>query len=86
MLMTRDPFVFDIPLTIIFAAVFSIATGFVDCWWPISARAVLMDVVFWKFSNNPPNSSYTADAITFLIMLHSICTGPFRGGFIVSVC
>ena len=39
-----------------------------------------MDVYFCHLSNNPPNSNSVADAITFLIMLHSTCTGKFYGG------
>ena len=39
-----------------------------------------MAVTFWRFSNNPPNYAPVADAITFLIMLHSTWTGPFWGG------
>ena len=64
----------------LFAVVFSVSTGVGGCWWPIYVRAVLIDVAFRKFSNNPPNSDSVADATTFLIMLHSTCTGPFSGG------
>ena len=66
--MARDIFCFSIPLTIVFSAVFYFAIGVGGCWWPIYARAVLMDVDIWKFSNNPPNYASVADAITFLIM------------------
>ena len=38
-----------------------------------------MAVASWKFSNNPLNSASMADSITFLIMLHSTCTGSFLG-------
>ena len=38
-----------------------------------------MDIAFWQFSNNPPNSDHMPDAMTFLIILHSTCTGPFSG-------
>ena len=70
-------FCFSVPLTILFVAVLSVATGFGSCWWNISSRAVLMDVAFWQFSNNHPNYDFVDDAMTFLIMLHSTCTGPF---------
>ena len=73
-------FCFAVPLTIIFAALLSIATGVGGCWWPISARAILMDVSFWKFSNNIPNSDTVTEVVTFMIILHSTCTGPFSGG------
>ena len=63
-----------------FSAVMSVATGVGGFWWPIYARAVLVAVAFRQFSNNPPNSASVDDAITFLIMLHSTCTGPFWGG------
>ena len=75
-----DNVCFAVPLTILFAAVLSITTSVDGCWRPISARAVLMAVAFWKFSNNPPNSTSVADAIIFLIMLHYTCTGPSLGG------
>ena len=39
-----------------------------------------MDVALWQFPNNPPNYVSVADAMTFLGMLHSTCTGPFYGG------
>ena len=39
-----------------------------------------MDVAFWQFSNNFPNYASVDEAITFLIMLHSTCTGEFWGG------
>ena len=61
---------FCIPLTVMFAALLSVATSVVGCWWPIYARAVLVDVAFWQFSNNPPNSASSADAITLFIMIH----------------
>ena len=72
-----DPFCFDITFTMLFAAVLSIATGVCGCEWLISARAVRIDVAFWQFSNNPPNSASMADSMAFLIMLHYTCTGPF---------
>ena len=63
-----------------FAAILSVSTGVGGCWWPIYARALLIDINFWKFSKNPPNYASMDDAITFLIMLYSTCTGPFYGG------
>ena len=78
-------FCFDVPFTILFVAVLSVATGFGSCWWNISSRAVLMDVAFWQFSNNHPNYDFVDDAMTFLIMLHSTCTGPFSGAYLESV-
>ena len=64
----------------LFAAVLSIATGFGGCWCLISAKSIIMEVSFWQFSNKPPNYTSVADAITFLIMMHSTCTCPFSGG------
>ena len=64
----------------IFDAVLYIATGVGGCWWPIYDRDVLMDVTFWKFSNNPPNSVSMAYAITSIIILHSKCSRQFGGG------
>ena len=49
-------------------------------WLTIYARAVLVAVAFWKFSNNPPNSASVADAMTFIIVLHSTFTVPFSKG------
>ena len=61
----------------LFSAILSIDTGVGGCWWTISARNVLVAVAFWKFSDNPPSSASVADAIKFLIILHSTCIGPF---------
>ena len=80
MSIARDIFCFAVLLTILFAAVLSIATSFVGCWYPISTNAVSTKVAFWQFSNNPPNSASVADAFTSLMMLHSTCPGPFSGG------
>ena len=78
---------FAVPLKILFAAVLSAATGVSGCWWLISAWVIFMDVAFWQFSNNPPNYSSVVDAITFLIILHSTCTGLFTGEVVcISVC
>ena len=70
---------FAFPLTILFAAVLPVATGVGGCWCPISARAVLTEVTFCRFSNKPPNYASVSDDITFLMMLNSTCTGPFSG-------
>ena len=80
MSIARDLFCFVVLFTMLFAAIFSVAIGVGGCRCPISARAVLIEVSFWQFSNNPPSSASMADAMTFLMMLHSICTGPFSGG------
>ena len=50
------------------------------CEWPIYARTVCMDVDFWHLSNSPLNYASLADAMAFLMILISICTGPFSGG------
>ena len=63
----------------LFAAVLYVATGVGGCWWPISARAVLVAVALWRISNNLTNYASMADAITFLIMLHATCNGSFWG-------
>ena len=76
----QDLFYFAVPLTILFAAVLSVATGVGGCYFPIFAKSVRMKVAFWKFSNRPPNYASVADAITFLVMLHSTCTGPLSVG------
>ena len=64
----------------LFDAVLSVATGVGDFWWTISARAVLVEVAFWQFSNKPPNYYSVADTIKFLMMLHYACISPFYGG------
>ena len=71
---------FSFSLTILFAAVLSVATSVCGCRWPIYARAVLIDVSFWKFADNPPKYASLAYSITFLIILHSTYNGPFSGG------
>ena len=63
-----------------FDTVLFVATGFHGCWWPISDRAVLMDIFSCKFSNNPPNYASVADTMTLMIIPHSKCTVPFSGG------
>ena len=78
--MAQDIFCFSVPLTMLFVAILYVSTGVGGCWWPIFNRAIRMDVAFWKFSNNPTNSAFVADAITFLIMMHYTCTGIFLGG------
>ena len=70
-------FCFPVPLTILFAAVLSVATGAGGCWKIIYARAVLVEVSLWKLSSNPPSSASVADTIKFLMMLQYTCTGPF---------
>ena len=80
MSIARDIFCFDVPLTMLFISVLSVATDVGGCWCPISAKFVCMEVAYWKFSNKPPNYSSMAYAITFLMMLHSTCTGTFPGG------
>ena len=76
----RDFFCFAVPLTMLFANVLSFATGVGDCTWPIFARTVLVEVSFWRFSNNPLSFAFVADATTFVMMLHATCTGPFSMG------
>ena len=71
--------VFFVPFKMIFAAVLSFATGSGGFWWPIYDRAVFVAVAFWKFPNNIPNSTSVDDAMTFLVMLNSTCSGPFSG-------
>ena len=70
---------FFVPLKVLFDAVLSVSTNVGGCEWPISDRAVCMDVSFRCFSNNPPNYASVADAMTFFIMLRSTCTGTFSG-------
>ena len=77
-----DIFCFALPFMMLFAAVFSVATGVGGCEWLISASAVHMDVAFWQFSNNPPNSVSMSDVMTYLVILNSTCTGPFGGGIV----
>ena len=64
-----------VPLTMLFDAVFYVAVSVGGCKWPISDRAVCMDVAFWQFSNSPPNYSSMADAMMFIIILHYTCNG-----------
>ena len=68
---------FDVPLMILFTVVFSVAASVGGFVWTIFARAIITDVTFWKFSNDPPNSASVPDAMTFIIMLHYTCTRPF---------
>ena len=83
---TLDIFCFDIPFTVLFSAVLSFDTDVCNCERTISDRALCMDVYFWKFSNNPPNSDSVIDAVVFIMILHSTYTGPFSGKFLLLVC
>ena len=47
--MSQYLFCFAVLLTMLFAAVFSVATCVGDCWWYIYARDVLMVVAFLEF-------------------------------------
>ena len=70
----------------LFAAILSVSAGVGGCRCPISVKAVRMEIAFWQFSNKPPNYASVDDAITFLVILHSTCTGPFSGVSPVLVC
>ena len=70
----------------LFATVLSVATSVGGCECPISVMAVRMDVAFWKFSKNPPNSDSVADAMMFLVILYSTCNRTFyRGIYVIGV-
>ena len=47
--------------------------------WPISDRAVCMDVAFYQFSNHTSSSASGGYAMTFLIILYCTCNGLFYG-------
>ena len=47
-------FFLDVPFMVIFAAVLSVATVVDGFGWTISARAVCIDIYFWKFSKILP--------------------------------
>ena len=72
MYIAQDLFCFDVLLTILFADVLSGASGIGGCRWPISVRAVLIEVSFWQFLNNPSSSASVADSVTFLMMMYSL--------------
>ena len=80
MSIARDLYCFDVPLTMLFVAILSVVAGDSGCWCPIFAKAVRVEVAFCWFSNKSPSSDSMNDAITFLMMLHSTCIGPFSGG------
>ena len=77
---------FVVLLTMLFAAVFSIATGVSGYGWPIYAMAFLVDVAFWQFSNNTRNYVSVADAMTLSLccILHALV--GFLGVLLVSIC
>ena len=54
--------------TLIFVAVLYVDTGVGGFGWIISARVIRMGVVFWKFSNNPPNYASVADSMEFIMI------------------
>ena len=63
----------------LFIDVLSAATGVGACGCPIHAKEVRMYADFWPLSNNPPNSAFVVDAMSFLNILYSKCTGLFPG-------
>ena len=75
-----DLFYFDVPFKNLLATGLSVATGVGGCRYPISDRAVLIEVDFWKFSNYPPNYASVEEAMTFCMMQHSIFMGPLYCG------
>ena len=74
-----DIFCLDVPFNIIFDAVLYVATVVGGCGWTIPDREVRMDIDFWQFPQNSLNFASVADAMTFLMILNSTCTGPFSG-------
>ena len=70
-------FCLGVPFTVLFSAVLYVATGIGGFGWHIFDRVISIDVAFWKFSENSPNYASVAYAMTFLMILHSTCTGPF---------
>ena len=73
-------FFFVVIFTVLFADVLYISAGVGGFEWPIFDRSFHMDVTFWKFSNNPLNSASLYDSMKFLMILHSICSGPVSEG------
>ena len=73
-------FCFSVPLMILFASEFYVATDVGVFEWPIYVRAILMDTAFYKCPNKPPNFDSVRDYIPYLIIFHSTCTGPFSMG------
>ena len=74
-----EHYFFGVTLVLLSVDVLSAVTGVGGCECPIYARDVCMDVAFWQFSNNNPNSASLEDAMKIFIMLHSTCTGSFSG-------
>ena len=62
------------------ATMLSVTNGVGGSGWELYAKAICMDVEFWQFSNNLPDSDSVTDAMTFLTIIHSTCTGLFSGG------
>ena len=50
---------------------------FLLLWVDHFCQGVTYECCLFEFSNDPTNSDSVADSITFLIILHSTCTGPF---------
>ena len=81
-----DVFCFDTPFTILFCDTMPVSTGVGGCEWLIFTRENFMDVFLWQFSKNSPISVSVADSIMSLMILYSMCTGPFSGGIdVISV-
>ena len=77
MSISLDIFCFVVPFMMLFVTFLSVFTVVGGCQCHNSARVVCMYVAFWKFSNNSTNSASVADAMTFLVILHSTYIGLF---------
>ena len=64
----------------LFATVLYVATGVGGFVCHISTRVVRVEVVFWQFSNIPPNSASVVEVMTLRMILNYTFIGSFTWG------
>ena len=68
---------FFVLFTMLFAVELYVTTVSGGCGWPIYVRVVRIEVDFWQFSDNQPNSDSVVEVMMLLMILYSRSVGPF---------
>jgi len=58
----------------------SVFSGVGGWWWANAINACRIGIISWAFMNKPAISDSAADAITWGIVLHTMCIAPLSGG------
>jgi hypothetical protein len=78
--MAFDRFCFMVPLANPSAVVLSTCIGVGGCGWPSSVRVLMMGTASCPFKYPAPISASAAEPTTTSMILHMVCTGPFKAG------